>query len=147
MKLVTQIRYSIRILLDLAMHQSKEVVRIREISNRQHISLKYVEKLIYPLKKAGLIESKRGCNGGFYLALNSESITLAMIIRVFEKEKTKEVSKKLPEGYSGYQDALITEAWEEAKLAFYNRLEIVTLSQLSIDTTRMFWQDSDMLIL
>ena len=147
MKLVTQIRYSIRILLDLAMHQSKEVVQIRDISNRQHISLKYVEKLIYPLKKAGLIESKRGCNGGYYLALNSESITLAQIIRVFEKKRGKKAIKKLPEGYSKYQDALITETWEEAKQAFYNRLEKVTLAQLSIDTTKMSWQDSEILIL
>lgn len=147
MKLVTQIRYSIRILLDLAMHQSKKVVQIRDISKRQHISFKYVEKLIYPLKKAGLVESKRGCNGGHSLALSSESITLAQIIRVFEKERVKKATSKLPEGYSRYQDTLIIEAWEEAKQAFYNRLEKVTLAQLSIDTTKMFWQDSDILIL
>jgi len=147
MKLVAQIRYSIRILLDLAMHQSKEVVRIRDISGRQHISLKYVEKLIHPLKKAGLIKSKRGCNGGYYLALNSESITLARIIRVFEKKRARKVLKNFPEAYSRYQDTLITEAWDEAKQAFYERLEKVTLAQLSIDTTKMFWQDSDILIL
>jgi Rrf2 family iron-sulfur cluster assembly transcriptional regulator len=147
MKLVTQIRYSIRILLDLAMHQRKKVVQIRDISNRQNISLKYVEKLIFPLKKAGLIDSKRGCKGGYYLALDSESITLARIIKVFEKERTKKVSKNLPDGYSTYQDSLITEAWEEAKQAFYNRLEKITLAQLSINTTKMFWKDSDILIL
>ena len=147
MKLVTQIRYSIRILLDLAMNQSKEVVQIRDISNRQHISLKYIEKLIYPLKKAGLIESKRGCNGGHSLAVSSESITLAQIIRIFEKERVKKATGKLSEGYSKYQDTLITEAWEEAKEAFYNRLEKITLAQLSIDTTKMSWQDSDIMIL
>jgi len=147
MELVTQIRYSIRILLDLSMNQSKEVVQIRAISNRQHISLKYLEKLIHPLREAGLIKSKRGCNGGYYLALNSESISLARIIRIFEKKRTKKALIKIPEGYSRYQDTLITEAWEEAKQAFYNRLEKVTLAQLSIDTTRLFWQDSDILIL
>ena len=89
MKLVAQIRYSILILLDLAMHQSKEVVQIRDISSRQNLSLKYIEKLINPLKKAGLVESKRGCNGGYSLALSSESITLAQIIQVIEKDPIK----------------------------------------------------------
>ena len=147
MKLVTQIRYSIRILLDLAMNQRKQVVQIRDISKRQHISLKYIEKLLFPLKKAGLVKSRRGCNGGYCLALNSESITLARIIRVFEKERVEKASKKLQDGYSRYQDTLITEIWDDAKQAFYERLEKVTLAQLSVDTTKMFWQDSDILIL
>ena len=147
MKLVTQIRYSIRILLDLAMHQRKEVVQIRDISKRQHISLKYIEKLLYPLKNAGLVKSRRGCNGGYYLALNSETITLARIIRVFENQRSKKTPVKLHEAYSRYQDTLITKAWDEAKQAFYERLEKITLAQLSIDTTKMFWQDSDILIL
>ena len=133
--------------MDLAMHQSKEVVQIRDISKRQNISLKYTEKLLSPLKKAGLVKSKRGCNGGHSLALSSESITLANIVRVLEKERIKQNPKKLIDGHSRYQDTLITEAWEDAKQAFYDRLEKITLAQLSISTTRMFWQDSGMLIL
>ena len=147
MKLVTQVRYGIRILLDLAMHQSKEIIRMQDIAARQNISAKYLEKLISIFRKAGFIESKRGRNGGHTLARSPETITLAEIIQVFEKEQAKKDASKIPEGYSRYQDTLITEAWEEAKQAFYNRLEKVTLAQLSIDTTRMSWQDSDILIL
>ena len=146
MKLVAQIRYSIRILLDLAMHQSKEVVTLRDISNRQHISPKYVEKLAHTFKKAGFIESKRGCKGGHSLARNPETITLAQIIQVFEKKRAYNFDQ-MPKGYSRYQDTLITEAWEEAKQAFYNRLEKVTLAHLSIGTTKMSWRNSDILIL
>lgn len=147
MKLVTQIRYSIRILLDLAMHQSKEVVQMRDIADRQHISLKYLEKLIRPFKQAGLVKSRRGRNGGHTLAQNPEKITLAQIIRVFEKEQIKKDADQIPKGYSDYQDTLIIEAWEEAKQAFYDQLEKVTLAHLSIDTTKMSWQDSDILVL
>ena len=147
MKLVTQIRYSIRILLELARHPSKELVKVRDISKRQHISFKYTEKLLYPLKKAGLVKSRRGCNGGYYLALKSEAITLARIIRIFEKERAEKASKKLQDAYSRYQDTLIAETWNEAKEAFYKRLEKVTLAHLSINTIKMFWQDSDILIL
>lgn len=147
MKLVTQVRYGIRILLDLAMHQSNGVVQMGDIANRQNISLKYLEQLIRPFKKAGFVESKRGRNGGHTLARSPESITLAQIVRVFEKEQLRHPIDQSPEGYSTYQDTLITQAWDEAKQAFYDRLEKVTLANLSIDTTKMLWKDSDILIL
>lgn len=147
MKLVTQVRYGIRILLDLAMHQSNGVVQMRDIANRQNISLKYLEQLIRPFKQAGFVKSKRGRNGGHSLARAPETITLAQIIKVFEKEPSSKEAKQLSEGYSQYQDTLITQAWNEAKQAFYDRLEKVTLANLSIDTTKMLWQDSDILIL
>jgi Rrf2 family iron-sulfur cluster assembly transcriptional regulator len=147
MKLVTQVRYGIRILLDLAMHQSSGVVQMRDIANRQDISLKYLEQLIRPFKQAGFVKSKRGRNGGHTLARSPEAITLAQIIKVFEKEQDAKDIQQLSQGYSKYQDTLITQAWEEAKQAFYDRLEKVTLANLSIDTTKMLWQDSDILIL
>ncbi len=147
MKLVTQVRYGIRILLDLAMYQSGGVVQMRDIANRQNISMKYLEQLIRPFKKAGFVKSKRGRNGGHSLSRSPETITLAQIIMVFEKDQKKQNTSHLSEGYSQYQDALITEAWNEAKDAFYQRLEKVTLANLSIDTTKKLWQDSDILIL
>ncbi|MCF6247510.1 MAG: Rrf2 family transcriptional regulator [Desulfobacula sp.] len=147
MKLVTQVRYGIRILLDLAMHQSRGVIQMRDIAERQNISLKYLEQLIRPFKKAGFVNSKRGRNGGHSLARSPETITLAQIIMVFEKDQAKQDISRLSEGYSQYQDALITEAWNEAKDAFYQRLEKVTLANLSIGTTKKLWQDSDILIL
>ena len=147
MKFVTQVRYGIRILLDLAMHQSTGVVQMKDIANRQDISLKYLEQIIRPFKKAGLVKSKRGRNGGHTLARSPESISLAEIVMVFEKEPLSDTELFLASGYSQYQDALITQAWEEAKKAFYNRLGQVTLAHLSIDTTKMLWKDSDIVVL
>ncbi len=129
------------------MHQSSGVVQMRDIANRQDISLKYLEQLIRPFKQAGFVKSKRGRNGGHTLARSPEAITLAQIIKVFEKEQDAKDIQQLSQGYSKYQDTLITQAWEEAKQAFYDRLEKVTLANLSIDTTKMLWQDSDILIL
>ncbi|MFH2060935.1 MAG: Rrf2 family transcriptional regulator [Pseudomonadota bacterium] len=146
MKLVTQVRYGIRILLDLAMHQSEGVVQMSDVASRQKISLKYLEQLIRPFKEAGFVASKRGRKGGHCLARNPEQITLAQIIKVYEKghdplEPTNDTSS-----CSEYQDSLIREAWDEAMEAFYNRLERVTLSDLSIDTTKKLWSGSDLLI-
>ncbi|MBU1344085.1 MAG: Rrf2 family transcriptional regulator, partial [Proteobacteria bacterium] len=146
MKLVTQVRYSVRILLDLAMHQSNGVVQMSDIAARQNISLKYLEQLIRPIKDAGFVTSKRGRKGGHCLARNPEKITLAQIIRIFEKEYEPVEPVKDSQGYSQYQDSLIREAWDEAREAFYSRLEKVTLADLSIDTTKKLWRNSDLLI-
>ncbi|NOX34172.1 MAG: Rrf2 family transcriptional regulator [Deltaproteobacteria bacterium] len=146
MKLVTQVRYGTRILLDLAMHQSKGIVQMGDIASRQNISLKYLEQLIMPIKNAGLVTSKRGPKGGHRLAKSPDQITLAQIIRIFEKEYVpKEISDDTST-YSEHQDSLIREAWDEALEAFYNRLEKVTLADLSIGTTKKLWESSGLLI-
>ena len=143
--MITQIRYGIRVLLDLAMHQSDGVVQMNDIADRQNISRKYLEQIIQPLKKAGFVNSKRGRSGGHILALPPEVISLAEIVRVFEPEDSDD---GIPGGvgYPGYQDALIREAWTDAKKAFYGRLSQVSLADLSIDTTRMLWSDSNLLV-
>ncbi len=146
MKLATQVRYGTRILLDLAMHQSKGMVQMGDIAARQSISLKYLEQLIRPFKNAGFVHSKRGPKGGHSLTKKPEEITLAQIIRIFEKEQTPEEKPGDTSNYSEFQDSLIREAWDEAIEAFYSRLEKVTLADLSIGTTKALWQSSDLVI-
>jgi len=146
MKLATQVRYGTRILLDLAMHQRKGLVQMGDIASRQNISLKYLEQLIIPIKNAGFVTSKRGPKGGHHLARNPDQITLAQIIRVFEKEHAPQKTPDAESSYSDHQDALIQEAWDEAIEAFYSRLEKVTLADLSIGTTKKLWKGSDLLI-
>jgi len=146
MKLATQVRYGTRILLDLAMHQSKGMVQMGDIASRQNISLKYLEQLIIPIKNAGFVTSKRGPKGGHSLTKNPDQITLAQIIRVFEKERVPKETPDDESNCSEHQDSLIEEAWDEAIEAFYSRLEKVTLSDLSIGTTKKLWKGSDLLI-
>jgi Rrf2 family iron-sulfur cluster assembly transcriptional regulator len=146
MKLATQVRYGIRILLDLAMHQSKGMVQMGDIAFRQDISIKYLEQLIRPIKNAGFVTSKRGPKGGHCLAKSPDQITLAQIIRVFEKENTPKEITNDNSIYSEYQDLLIREAWDEAIEAFYTRLEKITLVDLSIGITKKLWKSSDLLI-
>ena len=146
MKLATQVRYGTRILLDLAMHQSKGMVQMGDIATRQNISLKYLEQIIMPIKNAGFVTSKRGPKGGHILARKPDQITLAQIIRVFEKECVPQEVSDDTSNYSEHQDALIRDAWDEAIEAFYSRLEKVTLADLSISTTRKLWKGSDLLI-
>ena len=145
MRLITQTRYGIRILLDLAMHQSEGVVQMSDIAARQHISLKYLERIIQPLKKAGFVHSKRGRSGGHTLALPPEGISMAEVVRIFEPDTRQEEDALGAYGYPEFQDALIRDAWQDAKEAFY-RLEKVSLADLSINTTQKLWSHSDILV-
>ena len=133
-------------LLDLAMHQSKGMVQMGDIASRQNISIKYLEQIIMPIKNAGFVISKRGPKGGHSLAKNPDQITLAQIIRVFEKAHAPKEPFNDTSSYSEHQDSLIQEAWEEAIEAFYSRLEKVTLADLSIGTTKKLWKGSDLVI-
>jgi Rrf2 family protein len=84
MKLSTRSRYGTRILVDLARNKDKGPIQIGEISKRQDISVKYLEQLIRPLKKAKLVTSVRGPKGGHLLAENPENISLGQVVRLFE---------------------------------------------------------------
>lgn len=145
MRLITQTRYGIRILLDLAMHQRKEVVQMSEIADRQNISMKYLEQIIQVLKKAGFVHSKRGRNGGHTLAMTPESISLDQVVSVFETDNSID-SLDDDAGYPEFQDKLIRDVWQDAKQAFYGRLGQVTLADLSIHTTRKLWDNSGILV-
>ena len=84
MKVSTKGRYALRIMLDLAMHNSGELVPLKDIARRQGITLKYMEQIISPLSKAGFVQSLRGSAGGYRLARNPSEYTVGSILRVLE---------------------------------------------------------------
>jgi len=88
MRLTTKSRYGTRLILDLALNAQNKPVRLSEISNRQSISLKYLEKLISVLKKAGFVKSMRGPYGGYMLAKPMKDISVGDIVRVLEGSGT-----------------------------------------------------------
>lgn len=84
MKISTRGRYAIRLMLDLALNDKKELVRIKDVAERQGISEKYLEQIIAVLKKAGFVKSLRGSQGGYRLAKEPSEYTVGMIIRLTE---------------------------------------------------------------
>jgi Rrf2 family protein len=88
MRITTKSRYGTRLILDLALNAQDQPVRLSEISKRQNISLKYLEKLIRKLKKAGFVKSMRGPYGGYMLAKPMEDISVGGIVRVLEGSDT-----------------------------------------------------------
>ena len=86
MKISTKGRYAIRIMLDIASHKDQQRVSLKEIANRQEISVKYMEQIISLLCKAGLLKSTRGAQGGYSLAKDPAQYRLGEILRVTEGE-------------------------------------------------------------
>lgn len=73
MQISTKGRYALRLMLDLAVHNTGELVKIKDIAAREAISEKYLEQIISSLKKAGYVKSLRGAQGGYMLARNPKT--------------------------------------------------------------------------
>lgn len=84
MKISTRGRYALRMMLDLAQHDTGEYICLKDISRRQDITVKYLEQIVTSLNKAGLVRSQRGNNGGYRLARRPEDYTVGDILRVTE---------------------------------------------------------------
>ena len=84
MKLSTRARYGLRALIDLGLYSENESVSIQSIAERQKISDSYLEQLMPKLKKAGLVVSSRGVQGGYRLGRPAAEISVGEILRVLE---------------------------------------------------------------
>ena len=84
MKISSRGRYALRFMIDLAQHQNGEAVTLKDISQRQEISVKYLEQIVTLLNRGGLIRSVRGNQGGYLLARDAKDYTIGDILRVVE---------------------------------------------------------------
>ena len=130
MKLSTRSRYGTRMMLDLAQHYDEGPVQIRNVSKRENISVKYLEQLIIPLKKANFIKSVRGPKGGHMLAKPPEEITVGEIVRVLEGGINLSSCIENPEVCDRTSDCLTRGLWEETTKAMYEKLNSATLSKM-----------------
>lgn len=84
MKISTKGRYAVRLLLDIAMNDAVEPVRLKDTAERQDISMKYLEQIISILVRAGFVKSIRGPQGGYRLMKAPKDYTVGMILRQVE---------------------------------------------------------------
>lgn len=84
MKISTKGRYALRLMMDLAIHNTGEPISLKDVARRQEISDKYLEQIISTLNKAGYVKSIRGAQGGYMLKKDPKDYTVGMILRVTE---------------------------------------------------------------
>ena len=131
MKLTTRSRYGTRMILDMALHGQDGPVRIKDIAERQGVSVKYLEKLVRELKQAGFVRSRRGPRGGHELAMPLEAVTVGDIVRTLEGELSLVECDADPGRVCPRLDACLTrEVWAEASRAMLKALDAITLADL-----------------
>ena len=84
MRLSTRSRYGVRALFDIAYNSEGLETQVKDISRRQAISPRYLEQIFQKLKRAGIVGSKRGPSGGYFLNKKPEDITVGEIVRITE---------------------------------------------------------------
>ena len=130
MKLSTRSRYGTRMMLDLAQHYGESPIQIGEIARRQDISVKYLEQLIIPLKKANYIKSVRGPKGGHVLAKPPEKITVGEIVELLEGGINLADCIENPDTCDRSETCLTRGIWETATKAMSQELNSITLSDM-----------------
>lgn len=130
MKLSTRSRYGTRLMLELAHHYTEGPIPLGDIAKRQGVSVKYLEQIIIPLKRAHFIESVRGPKGGHILTKPPEEITVGEIVVLLEEGSSL---------VECIEDTTICERadicptrllWKEVSEAMLNKLQTVTLADL-----------------
>lgn len=133
--------YALHAIFELASHQGPEPVRIADIARRQKIPQKFLELILANLKQAGLVESRRGAEGGYLLARPPETITVGEVLRVIEgaggmkvhgKRKAatpfSDMWRRVDEAVSQILDrttfAELVRAWEERRTRYVPYWEI-----------------------
>lgn len=122
-----------RLLIELANHSDQSPVTVGEISSRQNISVKYLEQLIYLLKKARLITSVRGAKGGHLLAKQPATISFGQIIRLLEGQGDSDECFCQKEKCTMVDYCPLNLAWQKALDAFFMELDGVSIADLSED--------------
>ena len=130
MKLTTRGRYATRALLDLALHQGEGLTVLKDIAQRQQISLRYLEHLITPLIAGGIVRSTRGPRGGVWLARAPAEITLSEVIQLVEGSLAPAECVDRPETCSRSPFCVTRDVWGELKKAMEEVLESTTLQDL-----------------
>jgi len=131
MKLSTRSRYGTRMLLDIADHGGNGPVSVSDISGRLGVSVKYLEQLIRPLKKAQYVKSSRGPKGGHQLAKSPEEISVGEIVRLLEGGINLTECIVDNELCTRSMDCPTRRVWAEATRAMTGILDSITLAELS----------------
>lgn len=130
MKISTKGRYALRLMLDIALEEPAGPVSLRDTGLRQEISDKYLEQIVTPLGRAGLVRSVRGAGGGYLLTRSPEAYTVGEILRVLEGSLAP-VSCAENAACCGRADLCVTqEVWAQVMTAVSSVVDHITLADL-----------------
>lgn len=135
MKLTTKGRYAVTAMLDLAIHASDKPISLADISERQVISLSYLEQLFSKLRRQGLVQSVRGPGGGYCLSRGAESIYVAQVIEAVN-EAVDATGCRGTENCQAGNRCLTHDLWTDLSDQIHSFLNNISLASLAKDGSR-----------
>ncbi len=129
MRLTTKGRFAVTAMLDLAIHSPQGAVKLNAISERQQISLSYLEQLFSKLRRANLVESIRGPGGGYILAGSADQINIAQIIAAAEDSLDATQCSSKANCHNG-TPCLTHQLWEDLNHTINDYLSGITLQSV-----------------
>ncbi|HPT85026.1 MAG TPA: Rrf2 family transcriptional regulator [Bacillota bacterium] len=131
MKISTKGRYALRMMVDLAEHNNGEWISLKEISERQNISIKYLEQIVSSLMRSGLLLSSRGPQGGYMLSRKPEEYTVGEILREIEGSLVPVACMEtVPNQCERYAYCPTIKFWEGLYKVITDYVDSVTLADL-----------------
>jgi len=138
MKLTTRTRYALRALIEMAARQEDGGVSLKTIAVRQRIKPKYLEQILLRLRRAGLISTKKGPGGGYFLECAPQAIRLSDIMAAVDESTApvRCVSGSKDKYCSGLDTCTMKPVWMQLKQVIDGFLENHTLEQLIQDENK-----------
>ncbi|MEW6245764.1 MAG: Rrf2 family transcriptional regulator [Nitrospirota bacterium] len=132
MKVSLKATYAIMAALDLAIHNGNAPVQAKSIARRQSIPARFLEQVLNAMKKAGLVTSLRGAQGGYMLSKKPAELSLAEILEALDgpigPQRDRVVSHLSRQNHR--QESLLAHVWDRVKQAELSVLASVTLKEL-----------------
>ena len=134
MKFSTKSRYALRLMAELARYAPGTTVSLKEISERQNLSLKYLEQIVTPLARVGLVKSERGSQGGYRLTKKPEEYTVGMILRLTEGSLAITTCTQDEQNLcERYGCCTTVKVWEKINKAISDVVDNITIADLAAD--------------
>ncbi|MGB9629149.1 MAG: RrF2 family transcriptional regulator [Thermodesulfobacteriota bacterium] len=130
MKISTKIRYGTRAILELASHYGEGPIELKEIADKEDISLKYLEQVIIPIRTAGLVKSVRGSKGGYILAKPPSEIYLSDLVEVLNGPLQLVECINDPSACLKTPHCVTRDIWKEVSEAIYRIFRSITLEDM-----------------
>lgn len=131
MRLTTKGRYAVTTMLDLALHAHNGPTSLSDISQRQEISLSYLEQLFARLRRAGLVNSVRGPGGGYLLSQPPDDISVSKVIDAVNESVDATRCQGLSDCQQG-DTCLTHHLWCELSIQIRHFFDDMTLAQLML---------------
>jgi Rrf2 family protein len=130
MKIPARIRYSIRILAELASADSGSPQSLRKLSESESISMKYMKQIMPKLESAGLVKSVKGVKGGYMLGRDSSEITIKDVFKALGGDMELAPCIPSPSLCEKYKNCKSRKVWETLNSRIIDFLEKITIKDL-----------------